>query len=223
MPIFWSRIFCSSSGSETVLHRHRLELQAEFLEVGRSRALDRLGELDLVGGQIEEGDAALRHAVGDVLQHHAAQLALQVGHRVGLAGARDLGVEGLRIADAEGVVAEGAQAHRAEVLVADRDRLRGAPALVDLLARAEEVDVALERALEQLVPVLQVGQHRQGLRRQLVRAGAEHVGHLALVDEDGHLRFAHHELAAVLDFHVLPWGSATRARRRPPRSTAGCR
>jgi hypothetical protein len=70
-------------------------------------------------------------------------------------------VEQLGVGDAEGVVAEGAQAHGAKVLVADGDRLRRAPLLVDLLARAEEVDVALERGLEQLVPVLQVGEHRQ--------------------------------------------------------------
>jgi hypothetical protein len=70
---------------------------------------------------------------------------------------------------------------------------------VQLLARAEEVDVALERALEQLVPVLQVGQHRQRLRRQLVHAGAEDVGHLAFVDEDRHLALAHGERGAVLD------------------------
>ena len=82
------------------------------------------------------------------------------------------------------------------------DRLTGAPALVDLLAGAEEVDVALEGRLEELVPVLQVGQHRQRLRRQLVRAGAEDVGDLALIDEDGDLGFAHHQLAAVLNFHA---------------------
>jgi hypothetical protein len=78
-----------------------------------------------------------------------------------------------------------------------------APLLVHLLARAEEVHVALEGRLEQLVPVLQVGQHRQRLRGQLVRAGAEHVGHLALVDEQRHLRLAHHQLRAGLDLHVL--------------------
>jgi hypothetical protein len=55
---------------------------------------------------------------------------------------------------------------------------------------------------EQLVPVFQVGQHRQGLRGQLVGAGAEHVGDLAFVDEHRHLRFAHHQLAAVLDLLV---------------------
>jgi hypothetical protein len=59
--------------------------------------------------------------------------------------------------------------------------------------------VALERALEQLVPVLQVGQHRQRLRGELVHAGAEDVGHLAFVDEHRHLALAHGERGAVLD------------------------
>jgi hypothetical protein len=108
-------------------------------------------------------------------------------------------VKELGLADAPGVVAEGAQAHGAEVLVADRHRLARAPLAVELLARAEEVDVALERALEQLVPVLQVGEDGQRLRRQLVHARAEDVGHLALVDEDGHLALAHGERGAVLD------------------------
>ena len=36
-----------------------------------------------------------------------------------------------------------------------------------------------------------------------VEAGAEDVGDLAFVDEDGHLRLANRELAAVLDLHVL--------------------
>jgi hypothetical protein len=111
------------------------------------------------------------------------------------------GVEGLGVGQVEGVDAEGAQPHHAEILVADGDRVRRAPLAVDLLPRAEEIHVGLEGRLEQLVPVLQVGQHRQGLRGQLVHAGAEHVGHLAFIDEHRHLRFAHRQAGAVLDFH----------------------
>ena len=81
--------------------------------------------------------------------------------------------------------------------------LRRAPALVGLQARGEEVDVALERRLEHLVPVHEVGQQRQGLRVQRVEAGAEDVGDAAFVDERRHLRFANGQLAAVLDLHVL--------------------
>jgi len=35
-----------------------------------------------------------------------------------------------------------------------------------------------------------------------VAAGAEHVGHLAFVDEHRHLRLTHRQRAAVLDFAV---------------------
>ena len=101
------------------------------------------------------------------------------------------------------VDAVAAQAHRAEVLVADGDRVGGAPALVHLLPRGEEVDVALERRLEHLVPVHEVGQDRQGLRVEGVEARAEDVGHAAFVDEHRHLRLANGQLGAVLDLHVL--------------------
>nr|WP_264567726.1 hypothetical protein [Rhodoferax antarcticus] len=33
-------------------------------------------------------------------------------------------------------------------------------------------------------------------------AWAEHIGGFALVDKQRHLRFAHHQLPAVLDFHT---------------------
>ena len=185
------------------MHRHAFELEAELLERRRGGVEQGLGELNLVRCEVEEGHAAARHGIGNVLQHQAAQLAVEVGHGVGVARARDLGVEQLGIGDAVAVVAEGAQAHGAEVLVADRHRLGRAPALVDLLARAEEVHVALERAFEEFVPVLQVGEHRQRGGDERVAAGAEHIGHLAFVDEHRQLRFAHREGAAVLDLAVL--------------------
>jgi hypothetical protein len=90
-----------------------------------------------------------------------------------------------------------------EVRVADRDRVLRAPALPHLLARGEEVDVALERRLERLVPVLQVREQRQRARLERVQPGPEGVGVGALVDEKRHLRLAHRELGAVLDLHVL--------------------
>ena len=111
-------------------------------------------------------------------------------------------MEQLGVGDAVAVVAEGAQADGAEIGITDGDGLGRAPFLVDLLARAEEIHVALERRLEELVPVLQVSQHRQRLRGQLVQAGAEHVGDLAFVDEHRHLRLAHGERGAVLDLHL---------------------
>ena len=119
------------------------------------------------------------------------------------ARAADLLIEDLGVGDAIGVDSVGAHAHRAELLVADGDGRGGAPLLVGLQARGEEIDVRLERRLERLVPVHQVGQDGQRLGAERVEARAEDVGDLAFVDEDGHLRIAHRQLAAVLDLHVL--------------------
>ena len=187
-------------GQAHVLHGHAFQRQTELGEFGRRGFLQLLGEFNLIGRQIEKRHATLRHRVADVLQHQAAKLAINIVNRVAVARARDSQVKRFRVGNAVGVIAESAQTHGAEILVADGHRLRGAPAAVELLAQAEEIDVALERALEELVPVLQIGQHRQGLRGELEHAGAEHVGHLAFVDEDRGLAFTHGERAAVLDF-----------------------
>jgi hypothetical protein len=116
------------------------------------------------------------------------------------------------------VEAEAAQPHHAEILVADRDRLLCAPALVGLGARREEVDVALEGRLEARVPVLEVREQRQRLGLERVQAGAELVGDLALVDEQRQLRLADGEARAVLDLHVahrIPVGEHAVAVLRP--------
>jgi hypothetical protein len=156
----------------------------------------------LVRGHVDEGHAGFAEDVRDVADDGVAQLAFELLRTaIALDGARQRGVEGLGVGQVEGVDAEGTQPHHAEILVADRDRIRRAPLAVDLLARGKKVDVGLEGRLEQLVPVLQVGQYRQGLRGQLVHAGAEDVGHRAFIDEHRHLRFAHRQAGAVLDFH----------------------
>ena len=49
-------------------------------------------------------------------------------------------------------------------------RLRRAPFAAGLHAGAEKIHVGLERRVEQLVPVQQVGEQRQGLRGELVGA-----------------------------------------------------
>ena len=203
MPIFWSRIFCSSSGSETFCIVTISSFRPSLANAGAVASCSALANSTWL---------AARSRKGVPLAPTASEMCCSIRPRswpsrsddgVLLARARDLGVEQARVDDPVGVVAEGAQAHRAEVLVADRHRLGRAPALVDLLAGAEEVDVALERALEQLVPVLQVGQHRQRRGGEGVAAGAEDVGDLALVDEHRHLRLAHRERAAVLDLAVF--------------------
>ena len=48
----------------------------------------------------------------------------------------------------------------------------------------------------------QVGQQRQGLRRQLVEARRENVGDLAFIDKHRHLRITDRQLRAILDFEI---------------------
>jgi hypothetical protein len=127
--------------------------------------------------------------------------------KVAVARAADLVEEDARIGDAVGVDAVAAQADRAELLVADGDGRGRAPLLVDLQAGGEEVDFGLEGGLEGLVPVHQIGEQGKIAGIEGVQAGAEDVGDLAFVDEGGHLRLAHGELAAVFYLHV-PHGIA---------------
>ena len=189
-------------GQADALHGHGVELQPVAGHQRRQRLRQRAREQLLAGRQVEERDAGFGNGDRDLLRDQPAQLAVEFGRGVDLARARQLALEPDRVDHTVGVVAEGAQPHGAEFGVAHRDRLRRAPFAVDLLARAEEVDVALEGRFEQLVPVAQVGQQRQRLRAQPVAAGAEHIGHPALVDEQRQLRFAHHQAGAVLDLLI---------------------
>ena len=127
------------------MHRHAIQFQTKLLKFGGQLCGECLRKHQLVGGQVQERNAAAGDGVADVLQHQAAQLAVQVNRAVTVARARDFGVKQLGVGHPKAVVAKGAQAHRTKVLVADGDRLRCAPLLIDLLARAEEVHVALER------------------------------------------------------------------------------
>src|SRR5205807_134032 len=131
-----------------------------------------------------------------------AQLALDVADPVGVAAAGDLLVEDPGRGDLERVDAERPEADGTELAVADRDRVGRPPLLVQAQPRREEVDVALERRLEHLVPVGEVGQDRDVLRLDRVLAGPEQIGRLALVHEQRRLGLAHGELGALLDLHV---------------------
>ena len=75
--------------------------------------------------------------------------------------------------------------------------------LVGLHAGREVIHIRLEWRLERLVPIHQIRQDRQRIRVERVKPRPEHVGHSALVHEDRHLRVAHRQLAAVLDFAIL--------------------
>src|SRR4030095_1358442 len=98
-------------------------------------------QLDLVGRHVEEGDVALGEVIGQYRDGRVAQLPLEVADAVEITRAGDLLEEDARGGQAERVDAEGAQADRAELAVPDRDRVRGAPLLVQALARGGRGDV----------------------------------------------------------------------------------
>ena len=189
-------------GQGDVLDRHAVQLQADFGELRRELGGEGLRKHELVRGQVQERNAAAGNGVADVLQHQAAQLTIDFGRAVAGARAGYFSVEQLGVVNAEVVITKGAQAHRAKVFVADGDGLGRTPLLVDLLARAEEIHLALERRLKQLVPVFQIGEHRQRLRGELVSARAKHIGRFAFVHKQRHLRFAHGERSAVLNLQI---------------------
>jgi hypothetical protein len=113
-------------------------------------------------------------------------------------GAHDLLDEEAGVGHAHGVGAEGAQAHGPELGVAAHDRVLGAPLLVGEAGGVDEVDLALEGRLEPVVPVLERGHDRHVVGLELVETGAEDVGELPLVDEDGGLPLADVSLAPYL-------------------------
>jgi hypothetical protein len=109
----------------------------------------------------------------------------------------------LRIDRAQRVGAERAHAHGPELAVAHRHGVRRAPAQIGDLARADEVDLGLERALEAVQPAGERRQDRQVARLEPVLTRSEHVGDLALVHEHGHLARPHDQLRAILDLVVV--------------------
>ena len=132
-----------------------------------------------------------------------AELTFEVGDVIDVARAADLLIERLGFGEVVGVDAVAAHTDGAELTVAEGDGVSGAPALVGLHARGEEVDVGLEGRLERLVPIHDVGEEGQGVGVEGVEAGAHDVGDTAFVHEEGHLGIADGELAAVLDLAVL--------------------
>jgi hypothetical protein len=118
-------------------------------------------------------------------------------------GAGDLLQELLRIDNAEIVGAVGAQPNDAEVRVAHHHGIRRAPLVAREHPRDDIVDVGLEWALERVLPALEVGENGDVVGGERVLPRAERVPEFAEVDELRHLRLAHHELRAILDFLVL--------------------
>ena len=157
----------------------------------------------LIRSHVQERDGALRESIGHAGDDGVAKLSFQIRDVIDVAGAADFLMEDLGVRDFVRVDAVAAHAHRAEFLVANGDGGCSAPTLVGFHAHREIINVGLERGLEGLIPIHEVSEDGQSLGVQRVEAGAENVGDLALVDEDGHLGLTHGELAAVLDLHVL--------------------
>ena len=57
--------------------------------------------------------------------------------------------------------------------------------------------------MKAVIPVLQRGQDRHVVGFKHVKAGPEHIGQLAFMDEDRRLAFAHGQLGAVFDRMAL--------------------
>jgi hypothetical protein len=113
-----------------------------------------------LAAEVEERHAAVAQRVGHRGDDEVAQLLLEVIDRVHAPRTDDLAVELFDVGHLVAVHAVRAHAHHAELAVADRHRLRGAPTTPQLQARGEEDHVRLERRFEQLVPVLQRGEYR---------------------------------------------------------------
>ena len=162
-----------------------------------------LGERWVVRGELEHTEFRLRHHVCEALVDDRAHELVDLVGRILAARADQLREQPLRIDRAQRVGAERAHAHRAELAVAHRHRVGRAPAQVGDLARADEVDLGLERAVEAVHPTAERREHRQVARLEPVLARAEHVGDPSLVHEHGHLARAHDQLRAVLDLVVV--------------------
>jgi hypothetical protein len=87
--------------------------------------------------------------------------------------------EFLDVDDAEIVGAVSAQPDDAEIRIAHHHRVGRAPLVAGEQARDDVIDIGLERALQRVLPALEVGQDRDVVCRQRILARAERVAELA--------------------------------------------
>ena len=142
----------------------------------------------LAARHVQEVDVGVGEGIRHPPHDRVAQLSFEVASRYTPRDPLTFSIEDRGIADAECVDPVGAQAHRAELPVADGDRSRRAPFLIQPEARREKVDVALERRLEHLVPIQQVRQQRQSVGAQPVQARREDIADAAFIHEHRQLR-----------------------------------
>ena len=108
----------------------------------------------------------------------------------------------------EGVDAERAQPHEAELRVLEGDGILRAPFLVDEHLPVDEEDLRPERALESPREREDLREDREVLRDERVAAGPEDVEPLAVLEEDRGLVVADDELRADLDLGGTLGGNA---------------
>jgi hypothetical protein len=102
--------------------------------VRSEHAFEIFGERDLVAGQVQERNGRRAQVGRDLSEDHRAQLARHLFGGEGLARTGDFFVKGLGVGDFVSVGAVGADADGSELLVANRDGARRAPALIELVA-----------------------------------------------------------------------------------------
>ena len=190
-------------GQVDAFHRKVVQAQAVTLEAGRHLGAHLVSQQHLIGGHIEERHFRAPQGRPHGRHDQVAQLLLQLIDGVFRPGAADLGKETARIRQLVRIHPEGAQPHHAEILIAQSDGLGRSPFAPQLKTGAEEIHIRLERRLKQLVPILQIRQHRNGLGIQGVAPGAEHIGNLALIHKHRHLGIPHRQAGPVLDLEIL--------------------
>ena len=93
MPMRWSSIFCSSSGSERFSTTKVSSARPKSVNAGFSCSAIFSAKLDLVRRHVEERHLAGGKRVGHPGDDGVAQLAFEIGDAVDVARAADLGVE----------------------------------------------------------------------------------------------------------------------------------
>ena len=166
-----------------------------------------LADLLVVAGQVEHRDLRGAERIDEARHDHVAELVRDLVQLEGRVGRDQLLQERAGVGDLEGIAAERPQPHRAELRVADHDGVLRAPLLVGPLPRRDEVDLALERRLEAVLPAEDGGEDRDVVGVERVHARRLDVGELPFLDEPGRLPLADDELRAVLDL-VLVAGEA---------------
>jgi len=178
---------------QSVFGVHRL---AHFFAQGISHVV-------VVRREIERGDLGLGQQIGKALSNRRTnQLSDFLGVKRSV-GANKLSQNRFRIERLQRVDTKGTQTDGAEVRIPQHDWVRRPPLEIRDLLRADEVDFGLERTVKAELPTLQGAEQRKVCGVERVLPWLEHIGDLALVDEDGQLTGPHDQLGAVFDLVVV--------------------